>query len=67
MEREQEVRVGRRPVELVILNGAVVLVVLVRLSMLVVVEVVRVAHPDSRRTLRARVTGRAEVEIHHEP
>jgi flagella basal body P-ring formation protein FlgA len=30
-------------------------------------EVVRVAQPGSRRTLRARVIGRAEVEIHHEP
>jgi flagella basal body P-ring formation protein FlgA len=30
-------------------------------------EMVRVAHPGSRRTRRARVIGRAEVEIRHEP
>lgn len=28
---------------------------------------VRVMHPESRRTFRARVVGRAEVEIDHEP
>jgi flagella basal body P-ring formation protein FlgA len=27
---------------------------------------VRVMHPESRRTMRARVTGRAEVEIRHD-
>lgn len=29
-------------------------------------DVVRVAHPETRRGIRARVTGRAEVEIQHE-
>jgi len=29
-------------------------------------DMVRVTHPETRRAIRARVTGRAEVEIHHE-
>jgi flagella basal body P-ring formation protein FlgA len=29
-------------------------------------DTVRVSHPEARRVLRARVVGRAEVEIHHE-
>lgn len=60
--------VAGREVAVVVRTGGIeVRALLVAVDSGVLGADVRVMHPESRRTFRARVVGRAEVEISHEP
>ena len=60
--------VGGREVSAVVRDGRIeVRATLVAVDSGTIGDVVRVTHSETRRVMRARVIGRAEVEIRHEP